>query len=672
MSKRSPAGRGGILGFFRARYLRADPRGLAVFRVLLGILLLVDLGRRAADLRTFYSNDGLLPNHYLLFQPFGSVAFSVYVPFSSVKEVGFAFALTAIAYVFFTVGYHTRLFHVISALCVTGLNARNPFVENGGTVVVNLLVVWTMFLPLGERGSVDAVLRSLRRVKEATAADLNQRTRSFRDVASLAMLALALQWSAIYLFNALHKTGEGWKNGSAIHWFLHQDRIVTALGIWMRENLSPGTLQVMTRGVIPIEYALCVLILMPIAQTWMRRLALLLAFALHAGIALTSRIGPFSYAMVLGFIPLLRSADWDLLGRWFSRPSRLRTVVFDADCGLCFYVCRVLKRFDPFERLRFVPNDDAAALATLFEGHDAPSAQLLDSTVVVVDAGGSLATEERAVFEIGRALPFGWLAFGWLAVPGLARIGAAGYRFVAARRQAISAWFGFGVCGVPAAAGQEPPPQGPRRRARLSITPLLYRSVTVLRELSVVVLLVAVAAQLTTESPVLAREVTFDRPLWLSRIIEYPRLFQGWGMFAPEPPYDDGHLVVDGRTRDGRKLDPLTGKEPNFDPFTREGWGLDQLWCDYENRIRLPHLAHHRQHLRSYLSKLHEYRGHPEDELTAFEVWWVGDKSPPPGEQRGEPEKPVMLLRQGHINDSGAQPWLEPTAHRGTRGGAKR
>lgn len=671
MSKRSPAGLGGILGFLRAQYLSADPRGLAVFRILLGVLLLVDLARRAADLRAFYSNDGLLPNHYLLFQPFAGVTFSAYVPFSSVKEVGFAFALTAIAYVFFTVGYHTRLFHVISALCVTSLNARNPFIENGGTVVVNLLVVWTMFLPLGERVSLDSVLRSLREVRERTAAELNARTRSFRDVASLAVLALALQWSAIYLFNALHKTGEGWQNGSAIHWFLHQDRIVTTLGIWMRENLSPGTLEVMTRSVVAMEYALPALILMPIAQVWTRRLAFVLAFVLHAGIALTSRIGPFSYAMLLGFLPLLKSADWDRMGRWFARPSRRRTVVFDGDCGFCFYICRVLKRLDPFERLRFVSNDDTDEIERLFEGRERPAAELLDSTVVVVDPEGRLYVEQRALFQIGRALPFGWLAFGWLGAPGLAELGAFGYRFVAARRQAMSAWLGMGVCGVPAAPVEAPAPKR-RRGARLSITPLLLRGAAVLRETAVVVLLVAVAAQLAVESPVLSRAVELDRPTWLSRIVEYPRLFQGWGMFAPEPPYDDGHLVVDGRTRDGRKLDPLTGREPDFDPFTREGWGLDQLWCDYENRIRLPHLAHHRQHLRSYLLKLHDYRDSPEDELTAFEVWWVGDKSPPPGQERGEPDKPLMLLRHGQINDSGARPWLEPAAKKTGSGGAER
>ncbi|MEZ4312713.1 MAG: hypothetical protein R3F14_32215 [Polyangiaceae bacterium] len=42
------------------------------------------------------------------------------------------------------------------------MDNRLVLVENGGYVVVNLLVAWTTLMPMGRRCSVDALLRSCR------------------------------------------------------------------------------------------------------------------------------------------------------------------------------------------------------------------------------------------------------------------------------------------------------------------------------------------------------------------------------------------------------------------------------------------------------------------------------------------------------------------------------
>jgi hypothetical protein len=124
---------------------------------------------------------------------------------------------------------------------------------------------------------------------------------------------------------------------------------------------------------------------------------------------------------------------------------------------------------------------------------------------------------------------------------------------------------------------------------------------------------------------------------------------------------------VDARTKDGRKLDPFTGKEPDFDPYAPLGWGHQQFWCDYNNRIRFEGHVPNRQHFRDYLRRWHEFYGEPNDELVAFDVWWVHDKSPQPGQRKGEPQPPQKLVSYGHVKDSGARPWLSPKpAQRGS------
>ena len=55
--------------WFAAAYLTTDARSVALGRVVLAIVLLVDLLRRVPVLRLFYSNEGLLPNHTLLWRP---------------------------------------------------------------------------------------------------------------------------------------------------------------------------------------------------------------------------------------------------------------------------------------------------------------------------------------------------------------------------------------------------------------------------------------------------------------------------------------------------------------------------------------------------------------------------------------------------------------------------
>lgn len=638
--------------FLQARYFTADTRFLGVFRIGFGSLLCADLWRRFVEAREYYSNDGFLPNHFSLFRPMGDGVFSLLHAFSTLGEVRLVMLLMLAVFVAYTVGYRTKLAQVLAFLSITSLDARNLFVENGGDVLVNVMAGLTMFLPLGKRLSVDALLASLRAYRETSPEALNDRALPLepdRQVVSLGVAAGILQLAVIYFFNAVHKDGVGWHNGSAIHWFLHQDRIVTALGIWLREHAPYSMLQGATYSTLAIEFSLPFILLFPFFRTWMHRLGLLLGIGLHGGIALTSRLGPFSYAMILFFVLFLSAPDWSALGRWFGRPARKRTVIFDMDCGFCLLVCRILKRLDAFGVLTFVGNDQKELLPA---GVDAATTE---RTVVVVDPKGRLYTEERALFEAGRALPFGILLFGWLRIPGLSLLGRSMYREVAKRRIEISVWLGLGACGIgPAAASVAPQPpvaEGTFRGSRLALS-------TFVRESLLAAFIVLLAVQTANDNGFVTRRARVHRPDWVVATVNTFRLLEGWGMFAPEPPYDDGHLVIDGRTKDGRKLDPFTGTTPDFDPYTRVGWGHEQFWCDYNNRLRFEWHQPNRQHFKDYLRHWHEYAGRPEDELVAFDVWWVHDKSPPPGQEKGEPQIPQKLVSHGVVTDSGARPWL--------------
>jgi hypothetical protein len=249
---------------------------------------------------------------------------------------------------------------------------------------------------------------------------------------------------------------------------------------------------------------------------------------------------------------------------------------------------------------------------------------------------------------------------------------------VAAHRHGISRRLGYGACGLGPASGapreESPPGSDPSEPDRRLWPTILKHPSVALREALVVASIVMIINQSALDNSWARGRlqkigVEVSQPAPLLAVVNTFRLLQGWRMFAPEPPYEDGRMVVDARTMDGRIVDPLTGQEPDFDPHTDVGWGHTQLWCDYHLKMYFSRYAAYRQFLKSYLLSWHQRTGHPEDRLVAFDVWWVRDKSPPPGQTRGEPLEPARLLSHGRVEDSGADPWVERARENAPAGG---
>ena len=82
--------------------------------------------------------------------------------------------------------------------------------ENAGDFVFNIILILSLFLPLGISFSIDSLKRSLLAYKELNPEQLNNREKGFnksREVFSLAYFALLIQIASIYLFTGLNKNG---------------------------------------------------------------------------------------------------------------------------------------------------------------------------------------------------------------------------------------------------------------------------------------------------------------------------------------------------------------------------------------------------------------------------------------------------------------------------------
>lgn len=637
--------------YFVENYMTIDARSLALGRIVLATVLLVDLLRRVPDITLFYSNAGLVPNHMMLWRPPTQWMFSFFFILSHPDEVVVGFIVCGLIYLGLLIGWRTRLMQVLSLIAVLSLHGRVTLLENGGDWMLGELALWTAFLPLGLRFSVDAVRASLRKRRETTAAELADRGAFEPEgigprVVSLAAFALVLQLANSYLFNALHKGGPTWREGTAVHYVLHQDRMVTWFAVWMRPYMSLWLSRILSWGSLVAESVLPVLLLAPVQKVWARRAAIVLILSLHLGFQCFINLGVFSWAMI-GYVPfLLTAADWDWLARRAAKRGRRLVAYFDAGCGVCFQIVRFWARLDRFGRVRFVSSAELPAESGV-------NPELLARTILVVDeATGRKYTRADAVAQIMRAFPVGWLWSLPLRIPGLHALANWGYDVFSRRRENISVGLGLAACALPA-----PPPPADAPPASVTVTGALperapivswfRRGVSILREGAVLAMIVVLVSETLFINGAVPKFLKHDQPLWIKRLVAYPRLIQAWSMFASDAPVGDETIVVDAVTVDGRHVDPyseVTSRYPNpgrnHIPVRLDN---DSFVFNYSGRI--PTSAAYHQAFIEWILNYHERTGRPNDRVVSFEAWQVQDDSPPIGQLEPRNVRSHMFLR---------------------------
>jgi predicted DCC family thiol-disulfide oxidoreductase YuxK len=639
------AGRFQRLGRFRRwfvdTYLIIDARSVGLGRVAVAIALLADLIHRIPVLDLFYTNDGLLPNHTLLWRPPTQWMFSFFFVASMRDEVMLCFAVCGFVYLALLVGWRTTLMRFLAPICVISLHTRVTLVENGGDWMLGELCVWSVFLPLGRRFSVDAVRASLRRRRETTAAELADRAAMRAEprpdplagaaapdpnrVVSLAAFTILFQLAISYFFNAIQKGGPTWLHGSAVHYVLYQNRMVTWFAVWMRGHMTLPLSRVLSYSALGTESLLPILILSPVARVWTRRAAILAVIGLHLGFQCFINLGIFSWTMI-GYAPfLLMAAEWDLFARLAGRSRRRLTVYFDAGCGVCFQIARVIARLDVLDRIRLVSSAEVPA------GTAGLAPDLLERTIVAVDERGRRATRADAVAQILRALPLGALWFWPLYLPGLRELANVGYDLFARRRTAVSSWLGLAACGLPGAA---PPVAHAAPPSRPPIVDLLARGVAIVREGAVLAMLITIVWEAVFINPVVPKPFRFEEIGLVKRLVAYPRFIQAWSMFASDAPQTDESVVVEAVTAEGRRVDPYSEvsgryRDPGIDEIPSR---LDNDSFFFNYSMRIPDQGAYHAAFTDWILRYPERTHHRGDRIVRFDAYRLENKSPRPGE----------------------------------------
>jgi Vitamin K-dependent gamma-carboxylase len=270
----------------------------ALFRIAFGILTFTWALSLAPSVFAFYSRDGVLPVRPDYNSNFD---WSVFDVFPSDLAVAIVYFLLYIAALMLIVGFRTRLAAFVVFVCLISFGRRNPWVLNSGDLLVFVLSFYAMLMPSGEGFSVDRWLRDRSHFWE------------FGTRAIWPLRLVQIQVSVLYVAAVWAKVrGTTWNDGTAVSYaFRMEDLERFPVPGFVTDTVLIAN--VLTYGTLAVELALGILVWNRVLRPWV----LLLGVGLHLGIDYTTRVGFFSWAVLVAYVA-------------FIPPDRARALILGA------------------------------------------------------------------------------------------------------------------------------------------------------------------------------------------------------------------------------------------------------------------------------------------------------------------------------------------------------
>lgn len=288
-----------------------DLRSLGLFRIGLGVVLLVDLVfSKLWYFNEFFSNEHpFLPTKSMLETP------------SFYSFIRLVLCVHVLAAVCFTLGLQTFAANVVCYIATAQLNVHNPFILHNGDIIQVQLLFWSLFLPVGASFSLDNRLSQRPRQ--------SQTARSYLGAGAI---GLRVQVACLYIFSTWFKTGTTWTHDyTATELAMQIPYYQTFVGEFVLTNLPIDLLRAMTWLVLrwegfapyllwllPCTAALCSLLHCPrplerrliTCASAIQLLTVVSGMCLHIGLGACLRLGQFWVIGVVLWFPFVPSGCW--------------------------------------------------------------------------------------------------------------------------------------------------------------------------------------------------------------------------------------------------------------------------------------------------------------------------------------------------------------------------
>ncbi len=299
-----------IRAWNRFWFAPTSARPLGAFRIVFGLIVLLNLTILANDLDAWFTDAGYLRGTEAreLAAPTWSDSVNVPKRWSPLQldrrpgAVRLVFGITAASALMFTLGWRTRIASVALYAGMLCIHHANIQTTSGADVLLMIFCFLMMLSPSGAAYSLDARRRARRLGGPYSAL-----------IAPWPQRLIAIQISVVYLVTALLKAkGASWSEGTALHFILNNGEARRwTLGL----TAYPSLLNAMTFGTVVLEFALPFLLWVRAARPAMITMGVML----HAGIWLTVNIPIFGELMMASYLVYFTAGEWSAITGWLRR-----------------------------------------------------------------------------------------------------------------------------------------------------------------------------------------------------------------------------------------------------------------------------------------------------------------------------------------------------------------
>ncbi len=490
-----------------------DPRSLALYRFLMGIIVMSDVIYRLPDLADHYTDVGIVPRALFLNELSVPWSTSFHLVNGSALWAGIMMGIHFLFGLFLMLGYKTRWAAAGAFVMTVSIHNRNWLINNGGDDILRAILALSMFFPLAQCFSVDHAL--------------TKKARAAKSFFSTWGMAFYFQVFAIYFVSYILKDHPIWRSEyTAVYFAAHLDIFQSDLGFWIRQ--FPWFLKIITVFTIFLEWLGPLLIFgafLAGRYWWMVRVFAIACFiALHMGIATTMKIGLFPYICMSMWASFLPPQFWDfILGKFRSKHFPKFHIYFDGECGFCKKGVYLLREFF---LLPEVGIDQAQDYPEIYQQ------MIKEHSWVVVNENGERFFRFSAAIELFRHSPILYPFVKFFKMAPVSYIGEKIYVWVSNHRP---------LMGKVTQYLEWRDEKNEIKTGKV-----------ILEGLGLFVFVMLVAWNLST-----IKKINVKFPA-LQNIVRWTHLYQEWNMFAPFPKQDNIWVEVIGDLSNGEQVELLT------------------------------------------------------------------------------------------------------------------
>lgn len=496
-----------------------DPRSLALYRFLMGIIVMSDVIYRLPNLVDHYTDVGLIPRSLFLNEMSMPWSASFHLVNGSEEWAMVMMGIHFLCGLFLMLGYKTKLATIGAFVMTASLHNRNWLVNNGGDDILRAILCLSIFFPLSQCFAVDHAL--------------TRKPHPAKKFFSAWGMAFFFQMFAIYFVSYILKDHPIWRSEyTATYFASHLDIFQSEFGYWFRQ--FPVVLKAVTVFTIFLEWLGPLMIFFAFVLGkfwWVARLVAVIGFvALHLGIATTMKIGIFPYLCMSIWMSFLPPQFWDfILGKFRQSYYPKLHLYFDGECGFCKKGVYLLREFFLLPEVGIDQAQDFPEIHQLM---------IKEHSWVVVNENGQRFYRFSAAVELFRHSPILRPFVGFFKLPFVFLVGEKIYVWISHHRAIMGKATQYLEW----------------KEAKKDIEIWKW-----CRELvGVFFFILLLSWNLTT-----IKKLNVRFPA-LQNIVRWIHLYQEWNMFAPFPKQDNIWVEVVGTLSNGEQYELLTQSKDIF------------------------------------------------------------------------------------------------------------